>query len=251
MGETTQLECLGQYQGCGFRIWELGANCDIPDPSAAIAYNGQALARANMTVELKEGQEVEATTACGSVAFAVKDNDRIKGWNVELELILWDYEILEAVVGGTLITGGSSISPSSWRDKTIGWAAPGPDSTDQPAVAVELWSRTASDTGACGAVGADTPLFIRHIWPRAQLQLQDRSFEDGQAAYMKFSGFVGANPKLFPRLASLGESHDGEGWLGQETVTNLASSTYVQMYSNSVPTQPSEACSYTEYDLTA
>lgn len=247
---TTQIECLGQFQGCAYRIFELNESCDIEDPSAARAYVGTAMARASMAVELKEGAEVEATTACGAVAYSVKDIDRIKGWNIELELVMWDYEILQAAIGGTLITGGTGITPSSWRGKTIGWAAPGADITEQHSVSIEIWSRTATDVGACSAAGVDTPRFIRHIYPRATLQLQDRVFEDGQPAYMRFNGFVQANPKIFGHLSSLTAAHDDEGWIGTTTTTELASSTYAQMFSNTLPSLPDDACALVEYDLT-
>lgn len=253
---TTQINAVGQYQACAYRVWELGDDCAIKKAGgatgAANAIVGTGIVRANMSVELKEGAEVEATTACGALAWYAKDIDRIKRWNMELEVATWDYELLGITVGGTLITaettGGIGDNPAAWDGKTIGWAAPGPTATTQKAVALEIWARSAYSTGACSSI-ADAPNYVRHVFPRCQLQLSDRAFEEATPGYMKFTGRCDANPKLVEDLANAGV--DDTPWSGPanpEAISGLTNSTYFQMFDNNLPTaDPAFDGGYTVY----
>lgn len=230
---TTQIAAIGQYQACAYRVWQLDTDCSVLKTNdVANAIVGTGVIRANMSVELKEGQEVEATTACGAVAWSARDVDRIKRWNLEFEVATWDYELLGMAVGGNLITGNGATE-TEWNTKTIGWAAPGPTATSQPAVAIELWSRAAYSTGVCAAVEGAPPQYIRHIFPRATLQLQDRAFEEATPAYMRFQGRVEANPKLLTDLKDAGVADTP--WIGPASTTALESSTYIQMFAEGLP----------------
>ena len=121
--------------------------------------------------------EIEAETARGGLAWYAKDVDRDQGVEPDFEVATWDYELLAYAVGGTLITGNGA-SETTWNTKTIGWAVSVRTATTQPAVAIELWSRAAYSTGACSTI-TGAPTFIRHIFPRVQMQLTDRAFEAG------------------------------------------------------------------------
>lgn len=232
---TTQVNAVGQYQACFYRVWPLGADCAIVKAGGATgianAIVGTGIVRANMAVETKAGAEIEAETACGGLAWYAKDVDRIKAWNLDFEVATWDYELLAYAVGGTLITGNGATE-TTWNTKTIGWAAPGPTATTQPAVAIELWSRAAYSTGACSTI-TGAPTFIRHIFPRVQMQLTDRAFEAGTPGYMKFQGRVEANPTLANDLKNAGV--DDTPWIGPSTVTALQSATYLQMFAEGTP----------------
>lgn len=245
---TTQVNAVGQYQACFYRVWPLGADCKIVKAGGvdgiAKAIVGTGIVRANMAVETKAGAEIEATTACGALAWYAHDVDRIKRWNLDFELATWDYELLAYAVGGTLITGNGATE-TSWNTKTIGWAAPGPTATTQPAVAIELWSRAAYSTGACSTISG-APTFIRHIFPRVQMQLTDRAFEEGTPGYMKFQGRVEANPFLAAELKNAGIADTP--WIGPATVTPLATSTYMQMFAQGTPVKGNAFDGgYTEY----
>ena len=79
---TTQVNAVGQYQACFYRVWPLGADCAIVKAGGATgvanAIVGTGIVRANMAVETKAGAEIEAETACGGLAWYAKDVDRIK-----------------------------------------------------------------------------------------------------------------------------------------------------------------------------
>ena len=91
---TTQVNAVGQYQACFYRVWPLGADCKIVkaggETGIAKAIVGTGIVRANMAVETKAGAEIEATTACGALAWYALDVDRIKRWNLDFELATWD-----------------------------------------------------------------------------------------------------------------------------------------------------------------
>lgn len=246
---TSQIAAVGQYQACAYRIWPLDDDCTILKVSdVASAIVGTGIIRANMSVEVKEGQEVEATTACGSIAWLARDVDRIKRWNLEFEIATWDYEALAYMVGGDLITGNGATE-TSWNTKTIGWAAPGPTSNEQPAVALEIWSRAAYSTGVCATPTGAPPTYIRHIFPRCTFQLQDRAFEEATPAYMKFSGRAEANPKLLTDLKDAAVADTP--WIGPATVTPFEEATYIQMFAEGLPVSDNTGFDggTTEYDF--
>jgi hypothetical protein len=56
---STQIAAVGQYQACAYRVWQLDSDCSILKTGlTSNAIVGTGVARANMSVELKEGQEV-------------------------------------------------------------------------------------------------------------------------------------------------------------------------------------------------
>lgn len=248
---TTQITAVGQAQVCAYRVWPLDADCSIHKVSdVASAIVGTGVVTANMTANLKAGTEIDAETGCGSLAWYLRDIDRIKNWTLALELAVWDYEMLAATIGGQLITG-TGATETTWNGKTVGWAAPGPTSNTQPAVAIELWSRAAFKTGACSSSAVAAPTYIRHIFPRCTLQLSDRVFDQGTAAYMKFTGVAEANPKLLTDLKNNTVMTDTP-WIGPTTVTPFEDATYIQMFGQGLPVSDNVATfdgGYTVYDF--
>lgn len=222
---TNQIAVLGQYQACALRAIKLDASC-VPQTGPNNVVVTTAIARANLTPEIKTGTEVEAPTACGDLAWVARTSDKIKYWNLELELCLWDYEFLSLVVGGSLMTGDSTVA--AWNTKTIGWAAPGFNSSATNGVALEIFSKVAYESGDCptGAV-ANPPAYVRHIFPKVTAQLSDRPFTEEDAAFVKLTGKVVSNPKLWIDIEEFGT------W--PTSTVPPSDSAYVQLWASALP----------------
>lgn len=237
---TNQIAVLGQYQACALRAIKLDADC-TPATGPNNVMVTTAIARATLTPEIKTGAEVEAPTACGDFAWIARTGAKIKFWNLELEMCLWDYEFLTMIVGGSTMTGNSDVA--AWNTKTIGWAAPGFNTAGANGVSLEIFSKVAYESGDCPSNSvANPPAYVRHILPKVTAQLSDRPFTEEDAAFVKLTGKVVSNPRLWVDLPEFGE------W--PTSTSPPSDSAYVQLWANTLPTLGSINGGFTDVTIT-
>lgn len=237
---TNQIAVLGQFQACALEAHVLDENC-VPADSPNNVIVTTAIASGTLTPEIKEGTEIEAATACGDLSWVARADDKIKYWNLDLEMTLWDYEFLSVLIGGTLIIGDSTVS--AWNGKVIGWAAPGFSTPETNGVALNIYSKVAFESGECptGAV-ANPPSYIRHIMPKVRGQLQDRPFTEGDAAFVKLSLKCFANPRYWVDVEELSE------WNTSTVIPQ--DSAYVQVFATTLPTMGAIDGGFQDVDIT-
>ena len=230
MANTNQIVLAGQAQACALRATKLAADCSVVDTPGNV-FVGGAIATGNLTPEIKEGAEISADNACGGIDWLIKNQDRIKWWNLDLEITVWDYELLQAMVGGSLIIGKTGDAAEG---KVIGWHAPAYQDGESPGVALEIWVRAALGSGYCPPASVTgAPGYIRHIFGKAVFQLQDRPFAVDGPAYMKATGRCFANPKFNDFLSNTTVAQYG-AWRGDSDIP--AQNAYTQVFAASLPT---------------
>lgn len=158
-------DCRPQIQACALLVARLDAD-GAPQVGASNYYVSDALVSLGWTAELKEGEEIEITNACGANLVSYKDCDRLKWLNIEMSLGTPDPELSELLVGGTRLTDGAAV----------GYAFPPLNLATCPnGVGLELWSKRVLPGG-----GLDPTFpYARWILPRVYLQWNEATFENG------------------------------------------------------------------------
>lgn len=174
--------CGGQVQACATRVSRLEPN-GVPDPGANNLYVSDALVLVTFTPEIVAGEEIEQKNGCGAVCVNFKDDDRIKRWNVVLQLCTPDPFLHELLVGGTVLEDGEAR----------GYAFPALNTVGNPnGISLEFWSkRVTSD----GSLDPDKP-YAWWVAPRVKLQPGERSFQNA-ALGNPFTGFAVENENWF------------------------------------------------------
>lgn len=184
---TNQVACIGQYQACALRVARLGATCVPSGASGDVVVTG-ALVSLTMTPEVEQGTRYEPKTGCGKVAYTAESEDIIKRYNLDLQLVLFDLELIEIATGSTLLIGDSG---TTWPTQVIGYESRGPNADPYNGCSLEIFTRTSKEGGPCGDVGSN-PQYARHIFPRCKFHIAERTFEDA-AAILRLQGWSTAN----------------------------------------------------------
>ena len=111
----------------------------------------------------------------------MRDLDKLKRMNLQMELCTRDLELLEILTGATLYTVDGTVS---------GLARRGVGAADPDAVSLELWTKAISTSGACQVAGQS---WWRWVYPRAVFTLGDTALENGIAT-VQLTGFADPNP---------------------------------------------------------
>lgn len=230
MANTNQIVLAGQAQACALRATKLNADCSPKDTPGNV-FVGGGIAEGNLTPEIKEGVEISADNACGGIDWLLKNQDRIKWWNLDLSITVWDFELLAAMVGGSLVVGKSGDDAEG---KVIGWHAPAYEDGESPGVGLELWVKAAMGSGYCPPTVADgAPSYIRHIFGKVVAQLADRPFTADGAAYMKMTARCFANPAFNDFLSNTAVAQYG-AWRGDDPIP--ANAAYTKVFADALPT---------------
>lgn len=203
--------CARQVQACSLRVARLNADGSL-DTGADGMYVSDALTSLAVDVQITAGDEFEVKNACGDVCVNVKDCDRLKRLDLTLGLCYPDPELLEMLVGGTVLTSGDAV----------GYAFPEIGLAGCPnGVSIELWAKRYF----ASSPDPDFP-YEHYVLPRAYFQHGRRTFENGPIT-IELSGFAIEN----------------NNWAGGPGDEFPVASTSVMQ---SIPTTslPTPACSY-------
>lgn len=96
-------------QGCALRTSHLNADGSVPGSSATgMVVNDKPFIKFTAKPSMEAGVEVVVKNACGGLLAAYKDYDRIKRWDVTLDVGDYDFDRMEMLGGGRLITAATS-----------------------------------------------------------------------------------------------------------------------------------------------
>ena len=215
----------GQLQACILRVIRLGAGC-VPQSGSTDIVTTAALASVQATPDTEEAETFEQKNGCGAIAWQAEEGcDKLKRFNLTVELATFDYELLELMTGGTLIMADAVDAPAAWQGKVIGLADPGNDTSCPDGVSVEIFTKAAYQTGTCTALGADTPQYVRHIFPRAYFTPGDRNFEN-DIAVARLTGWSTPNPAWLTGVT--------DDWIAASALNPDAP--HAEMFAPSLPT---------------
>lgn len=187
----TEVGCFIQRSACALRVARLGPDCF---PIAGVGNGAIATAIATMTAtpDVTEGTKFAPQDACGRVVFSAVNPNITNRYNLTLELITTSFELIEILTSSSLIVGAADAGPdNAWNGKTIGLESPGPTTVSSDGAGLEIWVKNGAGTGPCGPASTNPP-YVRHVFPKALLELGDRTYEDN-VANVKFTGTAEAN----------------------------------------------------------
>ena len=184
---SNNVTCIAERSACLIRATRLGSDCTPLTGPTDGALTG-AIATINLSPDVEEGTRYEPKDACGRILYSASDPDVVKRYNITVDLHMIDFEMYELLTDGQLLLGAAG---TDWAGKVIGVSAPGATTAQGYGVGLEIWTKTASDTGVCGPADTNPP-YVRHILPRVLLRPADRTFE-GAPATNSFSGTAEAN----------------------------------------------------------
>lgn len=218
-------------QGCALRIARLNSDGSISAASATgMAQDDKALIKFTATPVVEAGVEMNPKSACGALLASVKDFDRIKRWNGQLDLGDIDFDKMEMIGGGALITAGTktgrtfadgitvlnsptltSAALSAFTAQDVGRSVTGtgiPASTfitrvDSALSAQMNNAATASASGLSIVLGALAARTIGYSFP-SLLSVANQngvSLEIWQKAIVRGTGYIGTTP--YPSVGSL------------------------------------------------
>lgn len=136
--------------------------------------------------------------------------------DLTLNLCQLDAELIEILVGGTLITQGTGAGD------TIGWQAPTASSVNEEGVALECWSKMWNNNQR--ATFAGQAGWFRHTFPRSTWQMGEQSI-DGENF-------------LTVQLTGIGEPNSGfgTGWADDPIATAIGDSPWQYQLDDAKPT---------------
>lgn len=174
-------DCAGSLQVCASRY----ARLDV-DGTPLAGPDNMIITRDFSTLSysfvMSEGEDFEQKNACGDIAVAYKEQDRIKRVNLGVTHIKPSPEVHQFLFGGELIydTPGGDV---------IGYVPPGTGENPNPnGVSAEYWTKAVVD----GAQAADLPWWW-WPFPRTKWVPADRSMGN-EVHTMPFNGFTEQNP---------------------------------------------------------
>jgi hypothetical protein len=184
---------IGQFDACIFRAAKLDSDCSILGGNSSGAVTA-GLIQMTATPEVEQGTTYEPKNGCGRFRYSVRKASRIKSWNLEGEMIFFDFELLEVLFGGTLILGAAG---GDYAGEVIGWGPPGADADEPNGVYLEVITNSAAEgAGDCVVVGSDRPSYFGHVFTKVRLTPGARTFAE-DFGRMAFTGVATTNPNGF------------------------------------------------------
>jgi hypothetical protein len=185
--------CIGQRNVCLFRAALLDTDCSpLGGADSGIVTVG--LVTMTASPEVEEGTVAEPKNGCGTILYTVSDPDVIKRYNLTGEFALHDLEMEYILFGGTVVEG-KTAGPND--GETIGWASPGPDSTPNDGVYLEvIVQNVGQGFGDCGGGAGGFLPYTGFVFGKTKLTPGDRTFEN-DVANVAFTGKAFQNPSLY------------------------------------------------------
>lgn len=162
--------CYQPLRVCRVRAVRLDANDQFaPSPENAVVLDAVGVAR--FRPEVLQGEEITQRNGCGDLVIDFRDDDRPRGrGSLELTLFTVDFEGLEVVAGGTVLTDGSG--------NAVGYEPPGAEDGVPGAVAIELWG-WAFDLDQPKLNDAGTRVYERRAHPKVRFTVGDVEQQNG------------------------------------------------------------------------
>jgi hypothetical protein len=111
-----------------------------------------------ITPVISEGDDIELKGGCDCVCVSYKGRDRLKRFDLAIQLCKYEPALVELLTGAALFTNGSAEPIGNVWPIALGCAT-----TGQPPVAVELWS----DNYEGDAPSAAANRYTRWVFPRS------------------------------------------------------------------------------------
>jgi len=156
---------------------------------------------------IEAGQDKTLVGGCDCIVASYRGLDKLKRFDLELDLATLEPALLEIMLGATAISQGGAISGVWWPSQLSC------DGDEQPNVAFEGWQDAWEDDHQ-----ADAPIqYVHWVWPSTRWQLGDHSLQN-DFNQPKLTGFSRANPNWGDGI--FGDYPEASGDLGGWFFTN-------------------------------
>lgn len=192
MPSLLQNLCIGQYQPTMLVLSRLSAAC-TPMTGANDQARTFCFASVDAQPQYDDGTEYGRRSSDGLRCWYVRDCNHFKQIDLTIAIITWDMELIELSTGSTLLVGKTG---TPWVGKSMGFGIPGGDDACPSGVATEVYTKAAYGTGGfCVSTASGAPVYVRHLFPFARLQMGQVTLDDNSDGIMlNLTGFGMANP---------------------------------------------------------
>lgn len=171
----------GSIKAAVIRAGRLSSAC-VPLSGATNGAASKAVITLQATADYETGDEFNQKNGNGDLMIAVKDNDKLKRLNLQMELATRDFELINILTGATLLASGGV---------TYGFARLGTAAATPSPVSLEIWTKVAVSSGSCVTTGSGQ--WFRHVYPKVVWTLGDSDFGNSVAT-VKLTGVAEGNP---------------------------------------------------------
>ncbi len=177
--------CFGSIQACATRWADVDA-AGTPQAGADTGYVTDALIQLGVGVELEPGADITQKNGCGAVCQAFKEPDRIKRVTLSATFCELDSELVQLLVGGSVLVNGSS--------EAIGYELPTVDDTPKAGGVLEVWSKAWD--GDSQAVLSANAQYFHFVFSHAKFSPGDFTIEEENFVTFPVNGFSTPNTSL-------------------------------------------------------
>lgn len=174
--------CRTPFGACAIRVARLDTN-GVPLPGANSLYVADTLISVVETTEVEAGTIIRIPDGCGGFCATKKTKDKVSGMTLDIELCQHDAELLEMLLGGTLIT---------ILGDTVGHLKPAYNS-DPPPVSMEFWAESITESGQDLA---DNP-YIQFGYPWVEWTPGNKTHDDQNLTRYPLHGVVSQNVNFY------------------------------------------------------
>lgn len=170
--------CLSSLHLCRFRVTRLDAlgNVVVAANNSYVTDNAISL---GVTPDIETGPETVLRSGCDEIKAQRKSDDLLKRFNLQLDLLSIDPELVEMLTGASVITDGGVVVGTSTTY-----------ATNPPLVAVEAWSDAWEDDHQY-----DFFPYIHWVWTAAKWQIGPSTLENDFAS-PQLNAFTRGNPNF-------------------------------------------------------
>lgn len=155
---------------CALRVTRLNPVTGLLAPGPKNSYVTSQLISLGFDPQISEGEDREQRGACDCLAVAMKAEDILKRFNLELNLVFREPGLEEMLTGGALITDtGTPGNPIG-----VNWPLPLDCGELGPAVAIEAWTKAWS-----GRQQNSLHPWVRWFWPYTKWRPAGGTLEAG------------------------------------------------------------------------
>lgn len=174
--------CLAAIHLCLARITRLDATGE-PTAGPNNSYVTDNPITLGVSPQIVAGEEQDLVGGCDCIIVSYKGNDKLKRFDLEFDVGLIEFDMLEMMLGATAQTVAATVEGIWWPSQLSCADSP------QPNVAFEAWQDTWQDDHP----GAAPRRYIHWLWGSTRWQIGDATLEN-DFTKPKLNGFTRSNP---------------------------------------------------------
>src|SRR5690606_13272350 len=179
------LTCANLLHVDDIRVLRLASNGEV-ETGADTRYEYEAAILMGYTPVYPDRQTIEQRKGNGEICATFRERPHAPdSVDLTLNLCTLDAELIELLVGGTVITQGTGAGD------TIGWLAPTSSTVNEDGVAIEVWSKMWNNIQR-GLFNSQAGWF-RHFFPKTTWQMGEQSIDGENFLTVQLTGIAEPN----------------------------------------------------------